>query len=100
MKLVAIVARQIWHRRNSMVFEGKFTSPHTILRSSKEQMEAHSMAEKQERDRRPTPRRGEAQRWEKPPECSVEANWDASVDSTRERVGIRLIIKDNGGDVV
>lgn len=68
MNLVAIVARQIWLRRNSMVFEGKFLSPSTILRISKDQLEAHSLAEKQEQDRRQTPRKPVANHWCKPPE--------------------------------
>ncbi|XP_059442059.1 uncharacterized protein LOC132174415 [Corylus avellana] len=100
MKLVAIAARQIWHRRNSMVFEGKFTSPTTILRISKDQLETHLMAEKQERDRRSTPRRPEAKCWKKLPAGSFKVNWDTLVDNTRRRVGIGHIVRDYGGEVI
>jgi hypothetical protein len=36
-QMVTLVARQIWHRRNSVVFGGTFSSPQVLLRVAKDQ---------------------------------------------------------------
>ena len=45
--MVTLVARQIWHRRNSMVFGGSFSSPRALLRVAKDQHDIFSMVVKQ-----------------------------------------------------
>ena len=44
-QLGVIVARQIWHRRNKVVFGGKFISPKEIITTSQSQLESVCVAE-------------------------------------------------------
>jgi hypothetical protein len=44
-QLGVIVARQIWHRRNQVVFGGRFTSPKEILTTAQSQLESVCMVE-------------------------------------------------------
>lgn len=63
LQLAVIVARQIWLQRNSMAFEGKFTSPQAILRTAKDQLDAHLSAVRRSCKRRDVPRRPTAVPW-------------------------------------
>ena len=47
--LVARVARQIWLRRNRMVFEGVFSPPMKLIQQAKDQIEAAEQAEQDTR---------------------------------------------------
>jgi hypothetical protein len=67
LSLVATVARLIWFRRNSLVYEGKFSSPCTILRNAKDQMEAHSFAEQHGRYQQQSSDHHSPTRWKTPP---------------------------------
>lgn len=74
LQLAVIVARQIWHKRNVVVFGGKFTSPTAILRSAVEQVEAFSKAEAQVVISRIKPRAPVPTPWQKPPMGMVKVN--------------------------
>jgi hypothetical protein len=74
--LVACVARQIWLRRNRLVFEGVFSSPMQLIQNAKAQMEAAEQAEQEIRrvgkNQGPKIRVG----WKAPPAGMVKCNWD------------------------
>jgi hypothetical protein len=78
--LVAIIARLIWSRRNSFIYEGKFSSPISILRSAKEQLEAYRLAEKKERDCRPVSLRFAESHWTPPPADCFKINCWRPID--------------------
>jgi hypothetical protein len=99
-QLGVIVARQIWHRRNQVVFGGKFTSPKEILTTAQSQMESVCVAEQQIRKQRRPVRRPEAIDWQKPPMGVCKVNWDAAVDNHGRRIGIGAIVRDHNGVVL
>lgn len=100
MQMVAIVARQIWHKRNTMVFGGKCTSPTALLRTSMEQMEAYSKAKWQVNNQWPVPRKSVIEPWQKPSTRFIKVNWDAFVDLKGKRIEIEIIVRDHGRSVV
>jgi hypothetical protein len=77
MHMVVIVARQIWLRRNSMVFGGDMVAPSDLVRRAREQVEAVDHAAIKTNltvvVSRPTPG------WLPPPVGHVNVNWDASI---------------------
>jgi hypothetical protein len=80
MVLVATVSRQIWFRRNSVIFGGDMVPPDLVMQRAKDQMEMWcSMSQRQV-----TPAVNTAQplvvTWPKLPEGYVKINWDASVN--------------------
>ena len=84
--LAAIVACQIWPRRNSFVHEGKFSSPVSIIRSAKDQMEAHIAAQQYVREMQVSARQCSYTKWRPPPEGTLKVNWDVSVDKLKRRL--------------
>jgi hypothetical protein len=66
MQLMVTVARQIWLRRNSVIFWGEFLAPSTLVRMAKEQMEAYNETERKTGETTPCPRQRRDWRWEKP----------------------------------
>ncbi|XP_059455066.1 uncharacterized protein LOC132185289 [Corylus avellana] len=97
MQLVAMVARLIWLRRNSVVFGGDFLDPSSLLRRAQDQVEACIKASQRRT------RRGEKLNtppivvWQKPPVGCVKLNWDAGLDIQRKRTGIGVIVRDHEG---
>lgn len=100
MQRVMFVARQIWHRRNTVVFGGKFSSAKLLLCTATDQVEAFKKAKEQVHNHRPSPRRSIVESWRKPPRGIIKVNWDASVDSKGKRIGIGLIMRDHGGAAI
>lgn len=97
---VVNVARQIWHRRNSVVFGGDFAHPKTVVNIAIDQVEAFVKAEEMLTTKRQRATTTCVRPWEKPPVGFVKLNWDASVDRKGKKMGIGLIVRDHAGGVV
>ncbi|XP_042969101.1 uncharacterized protein LOC122301787 [Carya illinoinensis] len=83
MRLIAIVMRCIWLRRNKFVFEKGFTSPKDILIQARHnvidfQLPQTSKLESIKRQRR------DMVRWKAPDKEIVKLNWDAAYDKTSQ----------------
>ncbi|XP_059458269.1 uncharacterized protein LOC132187853 [Corylus avellana] len=100
LQFMASVARQIWLRRNLVVFGGELTEPSTIIRWSKDQVENWCNFNKRRTRREVTSERAPSTVWTKPPQGYVKINWDASVDKQRNRMGVGVVIRDHEGGVV
>jgi hypothetical protein len=91
MCLVATVARQIWFRRNSIVFGGDMVSPVMVVRRAKHQVEAFCNVAQ----RHIIPNAGSAHysvvQWMTPPEGVVKINWDASINKHQKKMGLELL---------
>jgi hypothetical protein len=99
-QLAVLVARQIWHRRNSMVFSRKFMSPKVMVRTVSDQLGAFISANQHIRAQPLGNRRVPPSHWTKPPQGFVKINWDAAVDSNRKRIGFGVIVRNHEGDVL
>lgn len=65
------VARQIWLRRNSVVFGGEFLHPKQLVHIARNQVEAFMIASPRTNEQAPTSRSMAVEKWQKPPEGSI-----------------------------
>jgi hypothetical protein len=79
MQLVAMVARLIWLRRNSMVF-GDFLDLSSLLRQAQDQVEACIKASQCRTRRGEKPNTIPGVVWQKPHARCVKLNWDTALD--------------------
>jgi hypothetical protein len=100
MHLVATVARQIWLRRNSVVFEGDFLNPASLMRRAQARVEACLQAANKREVREVQSSSLACVNWTKPDWGRVKVNWDTAVDNVRGRAGIGVIIRDHEGDII
>jgi hypothetical protein len=98
--VVVTIARQIWFRRNSVVFGGSFAPPKIVFSTAVDQVEAFSTATALSVPKRPQPSTTCVPKWVSPPMGFVKLNWDASVDRKGQKMGIGLIVRDHAGGVV
>ncbi|XP_042974825.1 uncharacterized protein LOC122306461 [Carya illinoinensis] len=94
-----MIARDIWQRRNKLVFEGSFLHPRLLAQRAAHQLEDFKLAQVV-----PMPdsrlHTNQASIWSPPPEGTVKVNWDVAVSEARDRVGIGLIARDHRGNVI
>jgi len=97
--LMAVICRCIWLRRNSLIFEGIFLHPNTLM------MEAINAQDEYRRCLSPEARIEEGQtsccdrrsRWTYPSEGIYKCNWDASVNVTKGWVDLGIVVRDYYG---
>ncbi|XP_059441892.1 uncharacterized protein LOC132174217 [Corylus avellana] len=97
LQLMAAVARQIWLRRNSVVFGGELTDPGTIIRWAKDQVENWCTFSKRIPKREVVLWPPSPAAWTKPPQGYTKINWDASVDKRQNRMGVGVVVRDHDG---
>ena len=95
----AYVARQVWFRRNKMVFDNDFASPATVNRISTEQ-DLYDLAENWPSRRTTSVTAPMVIKWENPPIGCLKINWDASVDQVRRKTGVGVVLRNHEGEIV
>lgn len=97
-KLFAVIARQLWLRRNTYVFGGPLTAPAVLICQAKDQLDAFERAEAGRSLGRDIARKNLISvTWNKPPVGFLKINWDASVDVSQKRMGMGIAIWDHDG---
>ncbi|KAF5462864.1 hypothetical protein F2P56_018834 [Juglans regia] len=92
---LALIAKELWYRRNKFIFESRFTSPQQVLKlvstsiSNLDELERHQL--------KITPKSQSLAKWCKPPTNSYKINWDAAIDKVNCKVGIDVSIRDWNG---
>jgi hypothetical protein len=91
--LLAMVARSILHRRNSLVFEGKFKHSNDVFSETTKALEEFSQCNSVFR---PPDRvaEGAADSWLPPPSGSVKINWDAALNKNMGFIGLGCVARD------
>jgi hypothetical protein len=89
MHLVAMVARQIWLRRNLVIFGGEFLDLASVMRRAKAQEDVVLVAEQCHSGREVVPKALVNVRRLKLPWGTVKANWDAAVDNQQGSWGVQ-----------
>jgi hypothetical protein len=100
MQLAVGVARQIWLRRNSVIFGGDFLSPSALITHAKAQISEYQKAEEGRRLTHVHRARPRCVKWERPKEGFVKLNWDAAINRRSNRMGAGVIARDETGMVV
>ena len=86
MHLLVTVARQIWLRRNSVVFGGAMVAPSDLVRRAREEFEAVCIAAVT-----PIPAvvvSTPLPVWQPPPVGHIKINWDASINKHQHKMGV------------
>jgi hypothetical protein len=90
--LVLTVARQIWNRRNTFVFENLFLSPLLVLNEAKSMIVAFESAITPLAVEQSPP--GHPQiRWQMPPLGVLKLNWDTAVNKEMKTMGVGAVIR-------
>jgi ribonuclease HI len=100
MQLVVTVARQIWFRRNSIVFGGDMVSPGVVVCRAKDQVEAWCSAAQRTVIPPEVSAHPSAVTLTKPPEGYVKINWDASVNKHHNKMGVGVVVRASTGVVL
>lgn len=96
---VAMTAKMIWMRRNSVTHGKGLTHPNMIVKWAKEGLQAFKRAQDYLTSLRPNTLQM-AWSWEKSPEGTYKVNWDAVIDKSKGKIGIRVIIRDSKRQVI
>jgi ribonuclease HI len=98
--LVSTIARRIWLRRNSFLFEGVFLPPGQLFLQSIVAMEDFNSASVSVASARERTLTLPMPRWKKPDEGMIKANWDAALDIQTQRMGVGTVLRDAAGRVL
>lgn len=91
-----LVARLIWLKRNSFIFDGLFSPPFPLVQQARDSREAFESANVLQV--MPAPQLSPVTIWwSKPPFGSLKYNWDASLDSSGKRMGVGIVVRDESG---
>lgn len=85
------VARQLWLRRNALIFEHLFMPPMQVLHAMKSSLEAYEEASATLGTARRTPGNGRV-RWKKPPLGVLKINWNAALLKETQKMGVGVVI--------
>jgi ribonuclease HI len=102
--LMAVIARRIWLRRNKLIFESSFSHPQIIYSEAVAQLEEYQRCNKkgdylvqvENMQTIPSPH----VEWCPPPLGIIKVNWDASINTIKEWVGIGIVARDHYGNVL
>ena len=103
LRMLGFVARQIWLRRNDVVFNGNLKSPERIVQAARLQMEQFDQASACKITDKSTMGNNRIRthvRWMKPPVRAVKINWDAALNERTGVAGLGVIARDHEGRTV
>jgi ribonuclease HI len=103
LRLVGTVARQIWFRRNKVVFKGEFKDPRELVQAARTQIDQHDKA--MDKRNMVHPIEGQTSnrafvRWKNPPLGVLKINWDAALDPKTGKMGMGIVARDHEGRVL
>lgn len=104
LNLMAVIARRIWLGRNKFIFESLFSHPWIIYSEVMAHLEEYQRCNKKGGDLSsveimqtiPRPQTG----WCPPPDGLIKVNWDASINITKEWIGVGVVARDFYGNVL
>ncbi|XP_042944592.1 uncharacterized protein LOC122278468 [Carya illinoinensis] len=95
-----VVARQLWLRRNSCIFNNHFMPPNVFLRESRLRLEMLSEKGQPQIHSRDHQLCSSAKVWQVPPLNWFKVNWDGAVDQAKGIIGIGVIIRYDKGQTI
>jgi len=101
--LMAVVSRRIWPRRNSLVFEGTFAHPDSVLKDAVSAQVEYRRCNKQEQSlllEGGIPPCNRHNQWTPPQNGVIKLNWDASINSKKGWNGLGMVARDSNGEVL
>ncbi|KAF5475754.1 hypothetical protein F2P56_007529 [Juglans regia] len=98
---MAVVMRRIWLRRNRFIFENKFYSPKQVILMARECLEDYKIAHMSIIGcRGGGGSHGAQKKWKNPGTNMIKANRDAAMDLENKRMRMRIVFRDEEGEVL
>jgi hypothetical protein len=98
-RLFVGLAKQVWLRRNGLIHDSIFSHPDLLIRRAHESLAKYDEACSRYGQRREPVRETEKRTWQAPLDGILKANWDAALNHHSERIGIRMVLRDEEGNV-
>jgi hypothetical protein len=98
LRLLTFVARQIWFRRNGVVFKEEFRSLGDLIQAARNQMNQHDQATtNRNKDESIGANMGKLDtgHWTEPPIVVIKINWDATLDPHTGMAGLGIVARDH-----
>jgi hypothetical protein len=102
-ELLTVVARKVWLRRNSLVFEGVLRHPKEVLEEailSLEDFRKWNSLEESNVLQSESVSSSRMDRWSPLPHGRVKVNWDASINFKKKCIGVGIVARNSLGDFV
>jgi len=99
-ELMVVLARQIWLRRNSYVFEGEFRHPNVVFDGAVRAIEEYRRCLQQDRDllnKEQQLTEAMEKKWTPPTEGKIKVNWDAAVNVKGNCISLGIVARDCNG---
>lgn len=93
-------ARQIWFQRNEVVHGGTFTHPNIVVRNTRVAVEEFQTINRLCAMVPPNELVETTPCWTTPQAGWIKANWDASLDVSKERMGIGIVVRYHLGNTL
>lgn len=97
---MAVMARKIWLRRNSVVHGGDFIHPSILFREASSSLEEFRRVNSHEPVVQYPLLVVPTILWHKPSSGKLKINWDVAVDKGHGRIGVGIIVRDHEGFVL
>jgi hypothetical protein len=99
-EFMVVLARQIWLRRNSYVFEGEFRHPNAVFDGVARALEEYKRCLQLDRelvDKEKEVTKVTEKKWTPPLEGKIKINWDAAVNAKGNCIGLGIVARDCSG---
>jgi ribonuclease HI len=95
----AILARNIWQRRNLVVHGGGFSHPVVLIQEANSAFQLQLQVSQCDEERVEMGEDNGMARWQPPPRNMFKANWGVGVNPQRQQMGVGVIVRDDHGRV-
>jgi hypothetical protein len=95
----AILARNIWFRRNSFVHKGVFSHPNELVRDAEVSFQEFSHVKSMATGQNCGITNNMSVLWQPPPAGIFKVNWDVGFNPKLRRMGVGIIVRDDCGRI-
>jgi hypothetical protein len=95
----AIVAKNIWHRRNSVVHGGGFSHLDVLVQEAKSALQLKLQVSHRDEECVEMGAETLLAHWQPPPENMFKVSWDVGFNPQRQQMGVSVIVRDDHGRV-
>lgn len=97
---VACIPRQIWLRRNKLMFEEAFIPPKKVVQTAVEQLEFHTKVAQGVIGGMRKKSQQVVEVWKAPPMGTMKLNWAVAIDKQRKRMGVGIVVRNHASGVI
>jgi ribonuclease HI len=102
-ELLIVIARRIWLRRNTLIFEGIFRHPAEVFKGAVSTLEEFKRCNHMELtaiESNNLPTMARQKNWQPPPSGIIKINWDAAINVKEGCIGLGIVARDCRGEIL